>query len=220
MTHHQNISRFTERYFSGFVVFFFVFYTVGIIGLSMAATRPLFIGLTPLALLLSSFAVMLFHRDHRLKVWLIFVLIYLLGLSVEMTGVQSGLIFGNYKYGNGLGWKVFETPLIIGLNWLLLVYAATSLSSRLKIARIFQVLIAAFILLAYDLILEQIAPKLDMWSWDNDIIPLQNYLAWFALAFAFSVLLVYSKTQVNNKLAPVVLLCQFLFFVVLNLILR
>ncbi len=162
---------------------------------------------------------MLFHRDHRLKVWLIFVLIYLLGLSVEMIGVQSGLIFGNYKYGNGLGWKVAETPLIIGLNWLLLVYTATSLSSRLKIARIFQVLIAAFILLTYDLILEQVAPKLDMWSWDNNIIPLQNYLAWFALALAFSILLVYPKTKVTNKLAPLILLCQFLFFVVLNILL-
>lgn len=216
----ENIYRFTDRHFPRFVVFFVVFYAVGVIGLTVPDLKPLFIQLTPVALLLSSLGMALFHRDHSAKSWLIFALIYFLGLVVEIIGVQTGVIFGNYKYGNGLGWKVFGTPLIIGLNWLLLVYAATSLARQLKITRLMQAGIAGFILLAYDLILEQVAPKLDMWSWQNEFVPAKNYLAWFLLGLFFSTLLLYAKINIKNKLASVILLCQLLFFLLLYYILK
>ena len=216
----ENISRFADRHFPKFLVFFAVFYTVGVIGLTLPDFKPLFIQLTPLALLLSSIAMALFHRDHSIKAWLIFASIYVLGLALEIVGVQTGLIFGNYKYGDGLGWKLFGTPLIIGLNWLLLVYASTSVSSRLKITRILQVVIAASILLVYDLILEPVAPKLEMWNWKNEFVPLKNFIAWFVLALLFSALLLFSKINIKNRLAPLILLCQFLFFTLLNFILK
>ena len=43
----------------------------------------------------------------------------LIGFIFEIIGVKTGLIFGHYKYCNGLGTKVFDVPLIISLNWAL-----------------------------------------------------------------------------------------------------
>ncbi len=209
-----------DRHFSKIVVFFIVFYIVGIIGLSIPGGKPLFIRLTPFALLLSSAAVALFHRDHWLKAWLVFALIYFCGLITEIIGVNTGLIFGEYEYGKGMGIKIFDTPLIIGLNWLLLVYLAVSVTSHLHISPPYQIIMTAVLLLGYDLILEKIAPKLDMWSWENGLVPPQNYLAWFLLALALAAILIYSEINVKNRLAPVILLCQTLFFAILLFILK
>lgn len=216
----KEILRWTDRHFSRIVVFIIVFYTVGIIGLSIPAGKPFFIRLTPFALLLSSSVVFLFHRDHWLKAWLVFALIYFCGLITEIIGVQTGLIFGDYEYGTGLGIKIFDTPLIIGLNWLLLVYLAVSLTSRLHIIPPFQIIMAAILLLAYDLILEKIAPKLDMWRWENGLVPPQNYLAWFLLALTLAAILKYSGINVKNRMAPVILICQTLFFAIILLIFK
>jgi putative membrane protein len=216
----SKILRRADRHFSAFVVFFLVFYTVGIIGVSVPATKPLFIRLTPLALLLSSAAVALFHRDHLIKVWMIFLIIYFIGLGTEIVGVKTGFIFGSYTYGNGLGMKLLETPLIIGLNWLLLVYTANSLSSRLQVVPGIQILLAVSLMLAYDLILEQVAPRLDMWSWQNDQVPVQNYVAWFVLALLLSIILKTSKINLTNRMAPVILCCQALFFLILMITLK
>lgn len=215
MSGFKNISLWADRHFSKVLVFFVIFYAVGIVGLSVPATKPLFIKLTPLALLLSSAALFLFHTDRRQKTSWVLAIIYLTGFVIEVIGVQSGLIFGNYTYGNGLGIKLFDTPLIIGLNWLMLVYVASSLTNRLKIPAVFQVLVSAIILLVYDLVLEQLAPTLDMWSWENNLVPVQNYIAWFGLALLLSSILKFTHIKTENRLAWLILLCQFVFFATL-----
>ena len=69
----------------------------------------------------------------------------------------------------------------------------------------------------YDLILEQAAPLLNMWSWEGGKIPMQNYISWYLLAFLFHLLLQKTKISFSNKLAGPVFVIQFLFFVVLVL---
>jgi putative membrane protein len=59
-----------------------VFFSVGIAGMAIPATRDLFISLTPLALLLSIAAVIFFHKPLDLKKEILFfVFIFLAGFS-------------------------------------------------------------------------------------------------------------------------------------------
>ena len=132
-----------------------------------------------------------------------------------MIGVNTKLIFGHYSYGNGLGPKILDTPIIIGVNWLLLVYAANSVTEKYVANRFLAILLAGIILVAYDLILEQAAPLIDMWSWQNETVPVQNYAVWFVLAVTLSALLKYSGIALKNRLAHFILICQTLFFIVL-----
>ncbi len=216
MPNRNNISERSEKYFSATVIFFAIFYLVGIVGLSLEESHQLFVQLTPLALLLSTIAVAFFHRDFSSTAVFVFLVIYLAGFFIELVGVNTKLIFGNYTYGSGLGIHLWNTPLMIGINWLLLTYLAMSFLGRFRLSAPMQVFLAALTLVFYDLILEQVAPVIDMWSWKDNDIPLQNYVAWFFLALIFSAILRFSNIDLRNRLAPVMLLYQFLFFVILH----
>ena len=141
--------------------------------------------------------------------------IFLIGLIIEIIGVETKIIFGHYDYGRGLGLKIFHTPLLIGLNWLFLVYTTSSILESYKINDIFKIFLGASMMLIYDLVLEQVAPTMEMWTWKNDIVPIENYIVWFVLALFFHSLIKIFKVKTQNKLSFMVLVCQFLFFVVL-----
>ena len=215
MIEFQQIQYRLNTNFNKLQAFFVIFYGVGITGMIVPATFPLFVQLTPLALLLSSAGLAMFHTDYSKKSVLIFGLIYFTGFFIEVLGVQTGLIFGSYIYGPALGIKVFGTPLIIGLNWLLLVYATVSLTDRLNTGNVIKALLSAGVLLAYDLVLEQVAPKLKMWSWSDGTVPLQNYVAWYLLALLFTGIVKISGINMKNRLAALILICQMVFFTVL-----
>ena len=203
-----------------FVLFLVIFYSVGFAGLTIPYTRPFFIHLTPFALLLSSVIVGLFHGRFPIKTILVFIFIYIISFLVEMIGVNTGAIFGSYTYGHGLGIKLFNTPLIIGLNWLLLVYVSNSVMEKTNWNPILKVFGASFLLLAYDVLLEQVAPQLSMWTFSQSIIPIQNYVAWFLLALLFSLVITLLKINTKNRIAPVVFGIQALFFAALLLTLN
>ncbi len=147
----------------------------------------------------------------------VFGIIFIFSFLVEAIGVKTGLIFGEYIYGNGLGLKLFETPLMIGLNWLMLIYCTQIIAERISEDQTIRLFFAPFLMVIYDLVLEQAAPLLGMWSWAGGKIPVQNYVAWYLLAFLFHLLLQKTKTEFSNKLAIPVFVIQFLFFVVLVL---
>ena len=50
------------------------------------------------------------------------ILAFTLGMLVEILGVNYGLIFGSYSYGENLGVKIFGVPVLIGANWVMLSF--------------------------------------------------------------------------------------------------
>ena len=201
------------KYSVGFLLFF---YLVGIVGFIIPSTRQFFSRLTPLALLLSAGFLVWFHQPKfTTKMLLVFGFIFIFSFLAEVTGVKTGLIFGEYIYGKGLGIKLFETPVIIGLNWLILVYCTKIIAETVCSSKLFRLFFASVLMVFYDLALEQAAPLLGMWSWAGGKIPVQNYIAWFLLASLFHLLLQKTKTKFCNKLAIPGLSIQFLFFVIL-----
>ncbi|WP_321372006.1 carotenoid biosynthesis protein [uncultured Draconibacterium sp.] len=216
----RNIANSIQANYRYFVLFLVIFYAVGFAGLSVPATRPFFVHLTPFALLLSSFIVGLFHSKFSAKTIFVFIFIYIASFIVELIGVNTGSIFGNYSYGHGLGIKLFNTPLIIGLNWLLLVYVSNSVMELSNWPLMLKIVGAAFLLLGYDVLLEQVAPQLAMWTFSESAVPVQNYLAWFLLALLFSLVINLLKINTKNRIAPVVFGIQALFFAMLLLTLN
>ena len=200
--------------------FIVIFYIVGLCGFIIPFTRHLFVGLIPYSLLLTIALLGIFHRhESPAKHVIIFTLVYALGFLVEMVGANSGLVFGTYTYGSGLGIKVAGTPIIIGLNWLFLVYTSAAIVERLKTNTAMKILLGALLLVGYDLVLEQVAPKLNMWYWEGGAIPLQNYLAWFVIAILFHSLFKTFRINTRNPLAGILFVSQLVFFILLSIIL-
>ena len=198
------------------VWFLILFYAVGITGFVIPQTHSFFKSLTPFALLMSAGFLVWFHRPaYTTKTLLVFVVIFMFSFLAEMVGVQTGSIFGHYIYGESLGLKILETPLIIGLNWLMLIYCTKVIADRLTNNEKIKPFTGAFLMVFYDLVLEQAAPKLDMWSWEGGTIPVQNYVAWFVFAFFFHLMIRKAKVEFKNPLAIPVYLIQFFFFIIL-----
>lgn len=206
-----------KQKFTYSVVSLVIFYLVGIAGFIIPSTHQFFSRLTPLALLLSAGFLIWFHQPKfTKKMWLSFGFIFIFSFLVEAIGVKTGLIFGKYIYGNGLGIKLFETPLMIGLNWLMLVYCTKIITEKFSKNQTVRLFFAPSLMVIYDLVLEQAAPQLNMWSWAGEKIPLQNYISWYLLALLFHWLLQKTKIEFSNQLAAPIFFIQFLFFVVLT----
>ena len=58
-------------------------------------------------------------------------------MITESLGVNYGLIFGNYEYGNNLGFKFFGVPFLIGINWIILTAISANTASFLTKIRVF-----------------------------------------------------------------------------------
>ncbi|MBN2664539.1 MAG: carotenoid biosynthesis protein [Bacteroidales bacterium] len=199
--------------------FFIIFYIIGTLGFLIPYTYNLFVKLIPIALLVNFIILFSFHK-HKMNFKSIFVLftVFVLGLFVEIIGVKTKIIFGNYYYGNSLGVKLFEVPLMIGVNWVFMVYTSTSILEKYKFNVFFKILISSIIMVLYDVVLELVAPNLDMWYWTTKYAPVKNFVAWFILAIFFNSLIKIFKIKTSNKLSFILLFCQFLFFSILSLI--
>lgn len=195
-----------------------LFYTVGTIGFLVPSTFDFFKSIISYALIFN-FVLLAFFRDHTTdrKQILVFGSIYLLGMLIEVLGVQTKVVFGDYWYGDALGLKVAGTPFLIGLNWLFLVYTTSSLFNRYRLHWLFKVLLSSFTMLLYDFLLEQIAPHLDLWYWKNNVVPFQNYFVWFVVAVLFNLLFVVYKVNTTNKMSKFILMIQSLFFLFIYL---
>ena len=154
----------------------------GIIGV-MSSEQDWFLSLTPLNLLLS-LAIVLWHvKVYNYKVIIGLAIPFFLGFTAEALGVNFGLIFGTYAYGENLGYKIFGVPLMICVNWTLLTATTADVAAYISKNRVFSALIGAALMTGLDMILEVSAPRFDFWEFKDGVVPLQNYLGWFITAF-------------------------------------
>ncbi|MFT6867490.1 MAG: putative membrane protein [Cyclobacteriaceae bacterium] len=194
-----------------------ILHTVGAVGCMWEYSRPWMILLTPVNLILSAFLLSYAHQESKLKLALFFILTASIGFFIEVVGVKTGLIFGIYSYGDALGFKALDVPLTIGINWFMLTYLFGHIVSEIKINRFLKILLAAALMTAMDVLIEQIAFFLDYWQWENGEIPFQNYLGWFILSIVMQSIYQQFKFKKINPLTKSLLISQLIFFVSLLL---
>lgn len=171
------------------------------------------ITLTPFTLLLTGVVTLYssFQKGNlKLIVWCIIV--YSTVFIIEIIGVKTSYIFGDYHFGEVLGLKLFEVPLVIVFNWVLIFLGSIGIASRIH-KNAFQIaLLTATFAVLFDLMLEPVAVELGYWIWGQGFIPLQNYYAWFTIAFFASLLGSKLKLELEDSLFIYYFLIQFTFF--------
>ncbi|NEM96426.1 carotenoid biosynthesis protein [Pontibacter burrus] len=196
-----------------------IFHAVGFWGLQFSGRPTYFQELTPLNLLLTNVLLFSLHRHWNWPFIAFAVTTVVVGFLAEVLGIHTGLLFGNYNYGAALGLKLWDVPLLIGLNWLLLVYTTGTIVNRLSQNLLIKAAAGAGLMVLYDFFMEPVAMQYDFWSWQNDQIPLSNYLGWLGLAFVLQLFFHRTDTWKQNPLAPWVYVVQLLFFIGLYLFL-
>jgi putative membrane protein len=201
---------------------FTIFYLVGLTIFIIPFTRELFIFLTPLSLIFVFAALMYNHSKWDLKFFLFSVFVYLSSFVIEAIGVNSGVIFGEYIYLQGLGPKIMGTPLIIGINWLILVYCSRGVvlyiedryKLNISISKFWTVIISSSLMVCYDIVLEIVAPIMKMWRFNDLTPPIQNYISWFIISIVFHSIFVNitDKKHIIYKESSYLFFIQILFF--------
>ncbi len=194
-------------------------YLAGIIGLNLPQTKELFKILIPFNLLVSLAALLWYHTDWNKAFVLYAISAFLIGFFIEILGVQTGIIFGHYHYGTVLGWGIWGVPLTIGCNWLMLNYFVNVIANQLTKNTILKILLAATLMTTLDFLIEPAAIELGFWHWQNNIIPTQNYIAWFLVSALISSIYFLLDFSRSNALAMLLFVLQASFFIVINIIL-
>ena len=131
----------------------------------------------------------LYRSKPSSKELLLLLIVYLITFSSELIGVNTHYLYGNYDYGLSLGPSIYGVPLLIGLNWVLLAVVSRQILGRLFKNKWFIVVMSAVLMVLIDAVIEPIAPKLDFWSWENNVVPFSNYRDWFIIGIIGQVLL-------------------------------
>lgn len=195
-----------------------IIYTVGIILLLKAGRTGSLIELTPFTILLTTLLLLLNHEHWNKKIVLTIITIALLGLGIEIIGINTGVPFGDYTYSSVLGIQLFGTPILIGVNWLMLVYSSVIIMHQFISTIWLKALLASLLMVLLDIFIEPVAIDWNMWTWKMTSVPVQNYITWGIAAFIFSLILSFQLKNLNkNKMAIPVILWQFLFFVILGI---
>ena len=149
------------------------------------------------------------------------LLIFLVGMLSEFIGVNYGLIFGEYTYGNNLGFKLFGVPLLIGLNWVILTVICANIASILikNNSILLMIILGTTLMLIMDFVMEPIAPKLDLWKFKNLVVPTSNYIGWLIISILTQTIYNIQFKEKEVKLSFNLYTAIFIFFVSLNLIL-
>ncbi len=73
-------------------------------------------------LLLTLILLMSFHKKWTKEFIFSALLVAFSGFLIEVLGVRTGYIFGYYQYGPSLGYALWDTPLMMMANWLIIIY--------------------------------------------------------------------------------------------------
>ena len=149
-----------------------LFHVSGIIGI-IYSDASLFIGATPINLALS-FILLMINVERSKEVFFLVLLCFITGMFAEIVGVKYGFIFGEYFYGEALGPKFMEVPIMIGVNWCVLVFITGFIVQLFFDSTWARVAVAIGLMLFLDLVMEPIAPVLDFWTFESGYASFQN----------------------------------------------
>lgn len=199
-----------KKYKSYLLYFLILVYVSGSIG--FVVNPAFFSPFTPYTLLLTCLVFLINSPLADKKFLSAFFSIAFLGFIIEVIGVKTGLIFGKYTYGEGLGFKLLEVPLIISINWAILICAGIRIVNGIFANKITTLLVAALVVTLIDLLIEQVAPKLDFWQFEGALPGLHNYIGWIGVAFFTSYYFYPTIIKGNRNVSLIILILQIIFF--------
>jgi putative membrane protein len=229
------INRFTKYHVATSIAV--LFHAIGVTGI-LFFDKSFFIQTTVINLLLMFALLVWTQNEKNLYFLLFFGAVIFLGIAVEIIGVNTGVFFGEYRYGNVLGYKINKVPVIIGINWFVIIYcsgisihtllvkainriASGTGTKPMTLKAISIIIDGATIAVFFDWLMEPVAVRLGYWQWGGDgSVPVYNYLCWFMISTLLLAMFHFSKFNKQNKFAVNLLLIQLMFFLVLRTFLK
>ena len=156
----------------------------------------------------SPIAILVFHKSWRAKFINSFGLVALLGFGVQVLAEQ---LLGSFHYDEMLGLRLFDTPIIIGLNWAIITYCALNITAPIKKDNSTRYLATAVLMVGVDIFLEPFAVRYNLWHWGAESAPFYNFILWFGVSLVFAVIMG-PNIKRANPMAMIIYVLQILFY--------
>ncbi|MEI8109769.1 MAG: carotenoid biosynthesis protein [Chitinophagia bacterium] len=210
-----------------------LFHVSGALGMILGYYSNWFVRMTPINLLVMFGLLLYTHTDYSKKFRLFLFLAFSTGMITEMIGVNTGKLFGLYQYSRVLGPGIGGVPLLIGINWFLVVWCSAQcvlllhqevlkwlgpMGEKVSEAwlRISLVVDGALLATLFDWVLEPAAVKLGYWTWLQGSIPIFNYVCWFLIsALLIGIFQGFGFRRIN-QFAVHLFIIQMLFFLAIR----
>ena len=210
-----------------------LFHISGVIGILFTPYKDWFIANTPLNLVVMLVLLIWMQPQKNISFFLFFAICFLVGMGTEIIGVNTGKLFGHYYYGTIMGSKLNGVPYLIGINWFVVVFCSGIIITKLNnwiedkylveglqmssfLKTVSFILDGALLATLFDYNLEPVAIKLNFWQWQNNQIPLYNFICWFIISALLLVVFRRLNFNKNNHFAIHLFTIQLLFFIALQ----
>lgn len=195
---------------------FSILYGVGIFG--YLNHIQWIIDLTPYNLLLSGIFIFIQNQFSKKNLFILLSII-ILGFGVEVLGVNSGFPFGEYTYQNVLGFKFCNVPIVMGLNWYIIIYSAVSISSKIFDNQWVISIATGILCVVLDFFIEPVAIHYNYWQWKLNSPPIENFISWGIVSFILSLLLLSINKEkfISKKFYNWMFFLQLIFFIIVYL---
>jgi putative membrane protein len=229
------INRFSKYQIATGIAIFF--HAIGLVGI-LFTDNDFFVHSTPFNLLLSFFLLIWTHPEKNKSFYFFIGIVFIVGFLSEVVGVNTGLLFGDYHYSKILGIQLFQVPILIAVNWFIIIYcsgigthvllnkvihrvAKDYNEPSLKLKAMSVIFDGASLAVLFDWLMEPVAIKLGFWTWDGDgSVPFYNYFCWLLISILLLTIFNFFNFRKENKFAVNLLLTQALFFLILRTFLK
>ncbi len=229
------INRFSKYQIATGIAIFF--HAIGLVGM-LFTDNNFFVHSTPFNLLLSFFLLIWTHPEKNKSFYFFIGIVFIVGFLSEVVGVNTGLLFGDYHYSKILGIQLFQVPILIAVNWFIIIYcsgigthvllnkvihrvAKDYNEPSLKLKAMSVIFDGASLAVLFDWLMEPVAIKLGFWTWDGDgSVPFYNYFCWLLISILLLTVFNFFNFRKENKFAVNLLLTQALFFLILRTFLK
>ncbi|MEJ1223867.1 carotenoid biosynthesis protein [Sediminicola sp. 1XM1-17] len=188
-----------------------LFHITALIGISIGY-QDWFVSKTSLNLFICLLLFFWVYPMDNLKKYAAFAIFFTGGMIAEWLGVNYGVLFGTYSYGNNFGPKLDGVPYLIGIYWGILTFISATLATYVASNALIKIILAAGLMVFLDFFMEHSAPIFDFWSFDGGSAPIENYTTWFAIAVIFQMILHFLRQEGNTRFSLHLYMAQLIFF--------
>jgi uncharacterized membrane protein len=179
-----------------FLIILFVFFPFGIIFMLRGLITPGYAWVVSSYIAVIAVLSVTYLLSITEKITSLFFIgaVLILATGAEAVSLRTGYPFGHYAYsGYFVPFLPGAVPLAITLLWLI-ISINSFLICRLLINNPKNPFIvpfaAALIILAFDVLLEPFGSFINKyWIWDNNYIPVYNFVSWYIIGFMFTFML-------------------------------
>lgn len=146
------------------------------------------------------------------------ILLFVVGTGLFVVAERTGKPLGEISFGDALGPRLGQVPVLSGLLWLIPVVFSFSLTRKTTENIYLRALLGAVLVTVPAIFLSFNAPYLDFIHWENILPTAGSFLVWFIGGFLLHFAGIQMQVKLENPMAMTLYLCWISFQAILFLV--